>query len=122
MPSVPPAKPTDPVSAKLLDLILALDQFKLAAGSNPPIQLVQAFCFVAAHNGCLQQDLQAVTGMSESSCSRMLMWLATQKASGERGLGLVKAEPDPSYYKRKRLYLTDKGKKLASLIAAHLVA
>ena len=51
-------------------LCLAVNQFKVAAGANPPLQLLQVFCFVAAHPGCLQQDMQKVTGMSESSCSR----------------------------------------------------
>jgi len=101
-------------------LCLAVNQFKVAAGSNPPLQLLQVFCFVAAHPGCLQQDMQKVTGMSESSCSRMVKWLGAKKADGSPGLCLIKIDTNPKYWKQNVLTLTPKGEMLADLIVQHL--
>lgn len=104
----------------LLGLINAIDAFKLVAGSNPPIQLLQIFLYVAANTKCKQADLQEVTGMSESSCSRMIMWLGHTKTDGTKGLSLIRTESDPVYYKRKVLFLTEKGHKVAALIESNL--
>lgn len=99
---------------------LALNHFKLAAGSNPPIQLLQVFCFVAAHPGCLQADMQKVTGMSESSCSRMVQWLSAKKSDGSAGLCLIRKEPNPKYPKQNILTLTPKGEMVADLLVKQL--
>ena len=104
----------------LYSVCLAVNQFKVAAGANPPLQLLQVFCFVAAHPGCLQQDMQKVTGMSESSCSRMVKWLGATKADGSPGLCLIKIDINPKYWKQNVLTLTPKGEMLADLIVQHL--
>ncbi len=101
-------------------LCLAVNQFKVAVGANPPLQLLQVFCFVAAHPGCLQQDMQKVTGMSESSCSRMVKWLGPKKADGSPGLCLIKVSTNHKYWKQNVLTLTPKGEMLADLIVQHL--
>lgn len=108
--------------ADLGALCLALNQFKVAAGSNPPIQLFQVFCYVASHPSCLQADMEKVTGMSNSSCSRMVMWLGPRKADGSQGLGLVKSESNPKYYKQNLLSLTPKGEMLADLLIQNLTS
>ncbi len=107
-------------ATKLATLCLAVNQFKLAVGSNPPLQLFQVFCFIAAHPGCLQADMERVTGMSESSCSRMIKWLGPIKADQSKGLCLVRIDPNPKYYKQNILSLTPKGEMLADLIIQHL--
>lgn len=94
----------------------AAKQFKLAVNGNPPLQLLQVFCFVAANPGCLQQNMQKVTGMSESSCSRMVKWLGPQKTDGKPGLCLIKIETNDKYWKQNVLTLTPKGEMLAELM------
>jgi DNA-binding MarR family transcriptional regulator len=104
----------------LIGLINAIDAFKLVAGSNPPLQLLQIFLYVASNTKCKQADLQEVTGLSESSCSRMIMWLGPTRHDGKKGLCLIRTESDPVFYKRKILFLTDKGHKVAALIQQNL--
>ena len=106
----------------LLSVINAIDSFRLVAGNTPPLQLLQCFLYVASVGKCKQGDLQEVTGMSESSCSRMIAWLCSEKTDGTKGLCLIRAEPDPTFWKRNLLTLTKKGEQLANLIESNLTA
>ncbi len=106
---------------RLKIMVRAIDAFKVCCEVDPPARLIQIFCFVAANDGCLQADMQEVTGLSESSCSRMIKWLGDWKSDDTRGLGLIRAEVDPVYWRRKKLYLTSpKGTRLADLIQTQL--
>lgn len=105
---------------ELLNIISAIDSFRLVAGNNPPLQLLQCFLYVASVGKCKQQVLQEVTGLSEASCCRMLKWLGPTKHDGTPGLSLIRTEADPQYWKRNVLYLTKKGEQLASLLEKNL--
>lgn len=104
----------------LRSLLSALDIFRVAGGRDHPIQLLIAFLYVAEHNGCLQSELIKAVGTSEASVSRTLDWLGDTHRSGRPGLELVRREVDPTYWKRYKLFLTEKGQRLAALIAQSL--
>lgn len=97
-------------------LLAALELFRVAGGRDHPIQLLITFLYVADHDGCLQATLAKATGMSGASVSRCLDWLGTKHRSGKPGLDLIRREEDPIYYKRYRLHLTEKGKRVAHLM------
>jgi hypothetical protein len=88
---------------RLNSQVLALSAFKVAVGGDAPIRLFQVFCFVAANPGCLQQDMEKVTGMGRSSCSRM-----------------IKIDTNPKYWKQNVLNLTPKGEMVADLVLQHI--
>lgn len=98
-------------------LLSALELFRVAGGRDHPIQLLVTYLYVADHDGCQQGALKKATGMSEASVSRCLDWLSTTHRSGKPGLDLIKREVDPDYWKRYRLFLTDKGRRVADLMA-----
>tara|TARA_B100000683_G_C12016109_1_gene360009 strand:+ start:100 stop:438 length:339 start_codon:yes stop_codon:yes gene_type:complete len=104
----------------LIKLSYALSLFKAEAGGNPPTQLLQVFCCVAANPGCLQQDMEKLTGMGRSSCSRMIKWLGPTKMDGSPGLCLIKVDTNPDYWKQNVLKLTPKGEGLAERLADYL--
>jgi len=78
-----------------------------------PLQLASTFFWIAAHDGCRQED---ATSMSSSSVSRNVSWLGPRHRLGKDGLKLVRREKDSRDPKRYRLFLTPKGKQLSSLI------
>ena len=81
-----------------------------------PLQLASTFFWIAAHDGCRQEDLVNATSMSSSSVSRNVSWLGPRHRLGKDGLKLVIRERDSRDPKRYRLFLTPKGKQLSSLI------
>ena len=81
-----------------------------------PLQLASTFFWIAAHDGCRQEDLVKATSMSSSSVSRNVSWLGPKHRLGKDGLKLVRRERDSRDPKRYLLYLTPKGKQLSSLI------
>lgn len=99
-------------------LLAALELFRVAGGRDHPIQLLITYLYVADHNGCQQSSLKKATGMSEASVSRCLDWLGVRHRSGKPGLDLVRREVDPTYWKRYRLHLTEKGERVAALMGA----
>ena len=111
-------------TSSLLSVISVLDSFKLVAGKNPPLQLLQCFLYIASspEKGTKQEVLQDVTGLSESSCSRMVQWLGATKTDGSPGLALIRTQPDPTFWKRNILTLTPKGEQLANIIESNLNA
>lgn len=105
---------------RLNSQVLALSAFKVAVGGDAPIRLFQVFCFVAANPGCLQQDMEMVTGMGRSSCSRMIKWLGPKKIDGSPGLCLIRIDTNPKYWKQNVLNLTPKGEMVADLVLQHI--
>ncbi len=88
-----------------------------------PAQLMQVFFWIAAHNGCKQEDLVKACGLSPSSVSRNVTWLGPQHRLEHRsGLRLVRRERDPDNYKAWRLYLTPKGEIFVNLLDNYAVA
>jgi hypothetical protein len=85
-----------------------------------PMQLASTFLWIAAHDGCRQEDLILATSMSPSSVSRNVTWLGPRHRLGKEGLKLVRREKDPDDPKRWRLYLTPKGSQFSRLIEKQL--
>ena len=82
-----------------------------------PAQLMGIFFWIAAHDGCKQEDLAKSCNMTPSSVSRCVTWLGPRHRLEHRsGLRLVRRERDPDNYKAWRLYLTPKGKSFVHLI------
>lgn len=87
-----------------------------------PMQLASTFLWIAAHDGCRQEDVIAATSMSPSSVSRNVTWLGPKHRLGKEGLKLVRRERDPDDPKRWRLYLTPKGLQFSRLIEKQLTS
>jgi len=88
-----------------------------------PAQLMSVFFWIAAHNGCKQEDLVKNCNMSASSVSRCVTWLGPRHRLEHRsGLKLVRRERDPDNYKAWRLYLTPKGEVFTNLLDNYAVA
>ena len=82
-----------------------------------PAQLMSCFYWIAAHDGCKQEDVAKAINMSPSSVSRCVTWLGPQHRLEHRsGLKLVRRERDPDNYKAYRLYLTPKGKIFTNIL------
>ena len=82
-----------------------------------PAPLMACFFWIAAHNGCRQEDLKSACQMSASSVSRNVTWLGPRHRLGHRsGLRLVRRERDPDNPKAWRLYLTPKGRVFTNLL------
>ena len=82
-----------------------------------PAQLMSIFFWIAAHDGCRQEDLAPACNMSTSSVSRCVTWLGPKHRIETRsGLKLVKRERDPDNHRAWRLYLTPKGKIFRQLL------
>ena len=85
-----------------------------------PAQLMSIFFWIAAHNGCKQEDLVKACNMSASSISRCVTWLGPRHRLEHRsGLKLVRRERDPDNYKAWRLFLTPKGEVFTNLLDNH---
>ena len=86
-----------------------------------PLQLASIFFWIAAHNGCKQEEVAKAVGMSPSSVSRCITWLGPKHRLEHRsGLQLVKREQDPDNYRAWRLYLTPKGEQFVNLVEQQL--
>ena len=82
-----------------------------------PAQLMSIFFWIAAHDGCRQEDLAPACNMSTSSVSRCVTWLGPKHRIETRsGLKLVKRERDPDNHRAWRLHLTPKGKIFRQLL------
>lgn len=85
-----------------------------------PAQLMSVFFWIAAHDGCKQEDLAHACHMSASSVSRCVTWLGPRHRLEHRsGLKMVRRERDPDNYKAWRLYLTPKGQIFTDLLATY---
>ena len=85
-----------------------------------PMQLASTFFYIAAHEGCLQEDVQEATAQTSSSVSRNVTWLGPRQRTGKDGLKLVYRERAKEDYKKYRLYLTPKGQTFKNLIEQQL--
>lgn len=104
----------------LIRLFKALEVLRVSESGELPLQLAATFLWVAAHPGCLQQDLPEVVTVSPASISRCLDWLGETHRSGKPGLNLIRRERDDLDKKRWRVYLTPKGEQMARLIELQL--
>ena len=75
------------------------------------------FFWIAAHNGCKQEDLIKECNISKSSVSRCVTWLGPRHRLEHRsGLKLVRRERDPDNWRGWRLYLTPKGEIFTNIL------
>ena len=82
-----------------------------------PAQLMAIFFYIAAHNGCKQDELVKECKISRSSVSRCVTWLGPRHRLEHRsGLKLVRRERDPDNWRGYRLYLTPKGEIFTNLL------
>ncbi len=82
-----------------------------------PAQLMAVFFWIAAHNGCRQEDIAKACNLSASSVSRNVTWLGPSHRLDHRsGLKLIRRERDPDNYKAWRIYLTPKGEIFTNLL------
>ena len=81
-----------------------------------PAQVVQAFFFIASHNKCHKQALEAEMNFTMASASRACDYLSTHHRLGKPGMGLIEKITDPSNRRRIELHLTPKGHQLADTI------
>ena len=107
-------------SEALLRIYLVMQVLRSTGEREFPMQLAVTFLWIAAHDGCRQEDLLKATSMSTGSVSRNVSWLGPRHRSGKDGLKLVRREQDPDDPKRWRLYLSPLGKQYAQLIEMQL--
>lgn len=82
-----------------------------------PAQLASVFFWIAAHEGCKQEDLSKACNISPSSASRSVTWLGPRHRLEHRsGLHLVVRKQDPDNHRAWRLHLTPKGKVFTNLL------
>jgi len=84
-----------------------------------PAQLSSTFLWVAANEGCRQEDVAKALNIARSSVSRNLSWLGNQHRFGKPGLHLVERRRDENIHddpRSLRCYLTPKGNQIASMI------
>lgn len=105
------------MKSPLRRLLSAVELFRVAGGKDLPMQMLVLFLYVAEHDGCQQGALSKATGMSVASVSRCLDWLGAVHRTGKPGLGLIRRDEDTTYYKRWRISLTEKGRRVADLMA-----
>ena len=109
--------PSKLTSEGALRAFLIIDLLRSTGEREFPAQLMSVFFWVAAHNGCKQEDLPKACNMSASSVSRCVTWLGPRHRIETRsGLKLIRRERDPDNYKAYRLYLTPKGKIFTGLL------
>lgn len=82
---------------------------------DPEIQAQTISCFVtvAMHPGITMKDLGERVGISQASTSRNIAALSKVHRLNRPGHDLVTATEDPVERRRKVVYLTDKGKRVA---------
>ena len=86
-----------------------------------PLQLASCFFAIASHDGCLQEEVVALTKLSASAVSRNVSWLGSHhRLEHRQGLKLVRRERDAADYKKFRCFLTPKGQQFANLIEQHM--
>lgn len=86
-----------------------------------PLQLASIFFWIAAHEGCKQEDLAKAVSVAQSTVSRNVSWLGPRHRFEHRqGLRLVRRQQDPDNHRAWRLFLTPKGKQFVRLLEAQL--
>lgn len=81
-----------------------------------PGQLVSVFCFIASHNPCNLQAIEAGLGLSPNSTSRNTDWLSTHHRLGKPGMKLITKKVDPLNGRRRIVELTPEGYEMVEQI------
>ena len=101
------------MSGNPVDLI---DFLRFARDNIAPdvtVQRLLVLLSVARHPGLSQSELgQELPGISVTALSRNIADLSLRTSQKRPGPGLVELRPDPTSLRRKRVFLTDKGRRL----------
>lgn len=104
-----------------LRAFLIIELLRSTGEKEFPAQLMATFLYIAAHNGCSQQDVLKATHIAASSVSRCITWLGPRHRLEHRsGLKLVRRERDPNDWKAYRLFLTPKGEIFKQLLESYI--
>ena len=86
-----------------------------------PLQLQLTFLYIASHDGCHKQAMEAALGYSNAAGSRNTDYLAEiHRYKNKPGLKLISKERDPSNLRRYQLVLTKSGKQLVDTLKEQL--
>lgn len=98
-----------------------VDEFRKLRQDINASQIV-IFLLVAGKDGITMKELERLSGMSNSTVSRTILYLSEVFKAGEPGLDLVEAREDINDRRIKRVYLKPRGRKvydsLVSLLGA----
>ena len=93
-----------------------LDFLRFARDNIAPditVQRVLVLLSIARHPGLSQSELSAtLPGISTTAMSRNIADLSDRTSQKRGGPGLVRLQQDPGNLRRKRVYLTAKGRRL----------
>ena len=99
--------------ARLEKIQNAFDVIRLLDREMPG-QVLSAFLYVAAHNGCHKQALEEELGYTSPSASRVTDILSEGRPGREsKGLGLITKTEDLGNRRRQFLHLTAHGEDIA---------
>jgi len=101
-------------NARELNTIMRLLETFRRVDAVLPAQMAQCFVAVALRPGLTAHNLAEMTGLSQSGANRNIQALGARNRLGKPGLGLIEAVPDPVETRRKIMFLTAKGQKLAA--------
>ena len=96
---------------------LVFELFRSIGEEECSTQLSSVFLWIAANEGCYQEEIAENLNLAKSSVSRNLSRLGSTHSSGKAGLNLVKQIKTTGRY---RCLLTAKGKQFASMIEKQL--
>ena len=82
------------------------------------LQAVQAFLYIATHEGCRGKDVADAIGVAQSSSSRIVDLLSNKNVNNVPGLDLVSEEVNIQERRSKLLKLTPKGKRVLDTLYA----
>jgi len=99
--------------------LVLLEEFR-KVDPDMPIQMAAAFLVVANNEGVTMKELGDKLGISQSSCSRNVAALSKVHRLNKPGHDLVYAIEDPAERRRKIVFLTPKGKRVAESIVGIL--
>lgn len=103
------------INLAVVDRILAIVRTEI--GADIRLQTLATLVAIAQEPGLTLTDIQTRTGLTKTTATRTVQLLASWQREGVKGHGLVIAKEDSSERRRKRIYLTNRGKQLALRIA-----
>ena len=106
--------------SQMLKLFKCMKKF-MVLDPEMPLQLQLTFLYIASHDGCHKQAMEAALGYSNAAGSRNTDYLAEIHRYKEKpGLHLISKERDPSNLRRYQLVLTKSGKQLVDTLKEQL--
>tara|TARA_B100000902_G_scaffold13665_1_gene16623 strand:+ start:260 stop:580 length:321 start_codon:yes stop_codon:yes gene_type:complete len=102
---------------RLLDVIETLRVLDV----EMPAQVIAAFLYIAANDGCTSAQMQEQLGLTAASASRNTTWLTgSHRSNPRRGLNLITKEVYQPNKRLRILKLTAEGRKLANKLSTQL--